>query len=87
MVRRWSILRVIALSFLPYKGDPGDKTATVRTEVKRASGDKVPVNFSLLKTPEGWKAWDVVIEGISYVKSFKNRFCFRDSAKGARRCH
>jgi len=53
---------------LPYKGDPGDTTATVRTEVKRSSGDKVPVNFSLRKTPEGWKAWDVVIEGISYVK-------------------
>src|SRR5665213_2455969 len=31
---------------LPYRGDPGDTTATVRTEVKTASGDKVPVNFS-----------------------------------------
>ena len=38
---------------LPYKGDPGDTTATVRTEVKRASGDKVPVNFSLRKTRRG----------------------------------
>jgi phospholipid transport system substrate-binding protein len=67
---------------LPYKGDPGDKTATVRTEVKRASGDKVPVNFSLLKTPEGWKAWDVVIEGISYVKSFKTDFASEIQQRG-----
>src|ERR1700691_6216655 len=59
---------------LPYKGDPSDTTATVRTEVKKSTGDKVPVNFSLRKTPEGWKAWDVVIEGISYVKSFRTDF-------------
>jgi phospholipid transport system substrate-binding protein len=67
---------------LPYKGDPNDTTATVRTEVKRASGDKVPVNFSLHKTPEGWKAWDVVIEGISYVKSFRTDFASEIQQKG-----
>ena len=52
---------------LPYKGDPADTTATVRTEVKKSSGENVPVNFSLRKTESGWNAWDVVIEGISYV--------------------
>jgi phospholipid transport system substrate-binding protein len=67
---------------LPYKGDPSDTTATVRTEVKRSSGDKVPVNFSLHKTPEGWKAWDVVIEGISYVKSFRTDFASEIQQKG-----
>jgi phospholipid transport system substrate-binding protein len=67
---------------LPYKGDPGDTTATVRTEVKRSGGDKVPVNFSLRKTPEGWKAWDVVIEGISYVKSFRTDFASEIQQKG-----
>jgi phospholipid transport system substrate-binding protein len=67
---------------LPYKGDPGDTTATVRTEVKRSSGDKVPVNFSLRKTPDGWKAWDVVIEGISYVKSFRTDFASEIQQKG-----
>ena len=67
---------------LPYKGDPSDTTATVRTEVKRSSGAKVPVNFSLRKTPDGWKAWDVVIEGISYVKSFRTDFSSEIQQKG-----
>ena len=67
---------------LPYKGDPGDTTATVRTEVKKSSGDKVPVNFSLRKTADGWKAWDVVIEGISYVKSFRTDFASEIQQKG-----
>jgi len=32
------------------------------------------VSYSLRKTEDGWKAWDVVIEGISYVKSFREDF-------------
>jgi phospholipid transport system substrate-binding protein len=67
---------------LPYRGDPKDTTATVRTEVKRSSGDKVPVNFSLRKVDGVWKAWDVVIEGISYVKSFKTDFGSEIQQKG-----
>jgi phospholipid transport system substrate-binding protein len=67
---------------LPYKGDPKDATATVRTEVKRSSGENVPVNFSLRKTDAGWKAWDVVIEGISYVKSFRTDFASEIQQKG-----
>ena len=67
---------------LPYKGDPGDTNATVRTEVKKSTGEKVPVSFSLRKTPDGWKAWDVVIEGISYVKSFRTDFAAEIQQKG-----
>jgi len=67
---------------LPYKGEASDTTATVRTEVKKSAGDKVPVSFSLRKTPEGWKAWDVVIEGISYVKSFRTDFAAEIQQKG-----
>lgn len=67
---------------LPYKGDPNDTMATVRTLVKRGTGDNVPVNFSLRKTDGVWKAWDVVIEGISYVKSFRTDFGAEIQAKG-----
>ncbi len=67
---------------LPYRGDPSDTTATVRTEVKKSTGEKVPVNFTLRKTDTGWKAWDVVIEGISYVKSFRTDFGAEIQQKG-----
>ena len=69
-------------SILPFKGDPGATQATVRTMVKKSSGEKVPVDFSLHKTDSGWKAWDVVIEGISYVKSFKTDFAAEIQQKG-----
>ncbi len=67
---------------LPYRGDAGDTQATVHTEVKRANGESVPVDFSLHKTDAGWKAWDVVIESISYVKSFRTDIGAEVQAKG-----
>ena len=62
------------LKVYPTKVEPNADRATVRTEVIRDNGDKVPVSYSLRKTDDGWKAWDVVIEGISYVKSFREDF-------------
>ncbi len=59
------------MTVMPFHGDPNGTSATVRTEIKRENGTKVPVNYSLRKTDAGWKAWDVTIEGISYVKSFR----------------
>jgi len=70
------------MTILPFKGDPAATTATVRTEVKRSNGTPVPVNYSLRKTPEGWKAWDVTIEGISYVKNFRTDFGAEIDQKG-----
>ena len=62
------------LKIYPTTPDPAKPIATVRTEVKRANGDRVSVNYYMHKTPEGWKAWDVVIDGISYVNSYRTDF-------------
>jgi phospholipid transport system substrate-binding protein len=59
------------MTMLPFHGDASGNSATVRTEIKRENGTKVPVNYSMRKTDAGWKAWDVTIEGVSYVKSFR----------------
>ena len=60
------------MKVLPFRGDLASGQAVVRTEVKRSSGQAVPVNYTLRATPQGWKAWDVTIEGISYVRNFRN---------------
>jgi phospholipid transport system substrate-binding protein len=70
------------LTILPFKGDPAATTATVRTEVKRDNGTPVPVNYTMRGTPQGWKAWDVTIEGVSYVKNFRTDFGSEIDAKG-----
>ena len=70
------------LKVFPTKmGSDTDRT-TVRTEVKRDNGSTVPVNYSMRREPDGWKAWDVVIDGISYVKSFREDFGSEIDQKG-----
>ena len=58
----------------PTKVGPEDTRATVRTEIKRSNGTKVAVNYSMRKVNGAWKAWDVVIDGISYVKSYREDY-------------
>lgn len=70
------------MKVLPFRGDLASGKATVRTEVKRNDGTRVPVNYTMRKTEQGWKAWDVTIEGISYVKNFKNQFGAEIEQKG-----
>jgi len=71
------------LRVLPYQGDPAADRGTVRTEIRRSNGSLVAVNYSMRKTATGgWKAWDVVIEGISYVKSFREDFGLEIEQKG-----
>src|SRR6516162_78527 len=62
------------LKIFPTTVDPAKPIATVRTEVKRDNGDRVSVNYYMHKTSQGWKAWDVVIDGISYVNSYRTDF-------------
>ena len=50
---------------------PGTQVATVRTAFTRADGSKVPVLFYVYMTPGGWKAFDLNVEGISYVTSYR----------------
>ncbi len=62
------------LKVLPYTGDPSAQIATVRTQIRKDDGSEVAVNYTLHRTDSGWKAWDVAVEGISYVKSFRDDF-------------
>jgi len=70
------------LKVQPGRVDPASDLATVNTTIMRDNGTTIPVIYVLHKTPEGWKAWDVKIEGISYVKSFRDDFAAQIDQKG-----
>jgi len=70
------------LRVIPTKVAPADVRATVRTEIKRSNGTTVQVNYTLRKVNEVWKAWDVVIDGISYVKSYREDYGAEVDQKG-----
>ena len=71
------------MKILPFQGDPAAPRASVRTEIRRSNGATVAVAYSVRKNEAGtWKVWDVVIEGISYVKSFREQFGLEIEQKG-----
>ncbi|MEP7313928.1 MAG: ABC transporter substrate-binding protein [Pseudomonadota bacterium] len=70
------------MKVLPYTPGSNPDRATVRTQIRRDGGAQVSVNYSLRKGAAGWKVWDVVIEGISYVKSFQEDFGAEVNANG-----
>ena len=59
---------------LPLQGELNDKRTLVRTQVVLDDGKLVPVDYAFRKTSAGdWKAYDVIIEGISYVTNYRNQ--------------
>lgn len=56
---------------LSYHGDETKKRTSVKTKVRLDNGTVVPVSYSLIARPDGWRFYDVVIEGISYVRNFR----------------
>jgi phospholipid transport system substrate-binding protein len=67
---------------LPLKGNNTDKLTRVRTRIKLDSGSYAPVDYAFHKTDQGWKAFDVTVEGISYVLTFRNQIAPRVDADG-----
>jgi phospholipid transport system substrate-binding protein len=62
------------LKVYPSRVLPDQTVATVRTEVTRTNGTQDSVIFLMKKTPEGWKAFDVHIDGVSYILSYREDF-------------
>lgn len=46
----------------------------VGTEVRRPSGSPVPIQYLFRNNNGNWKVFDVIVEGISYVQTFRNQF-------------
>lgn len=59
---------------LPFNGELNDKYTVVRTQVTTSDGKTLAVNYVFHKTADGqWKAYDVIIEGISYITNYRNQ--------------
>jgi len=63
----------VELRVFPQRGDLNEKLTRVRTRVKLPKGGEAPVDYAFHKTADGWKAFDVIVEGISYVTTYRNQ--------------
>lgn len=72
----------IKLQVLPQRGELNEKLTRVKTRVTLPDGGEAPVDYAFRKTPDGWKAFDVVVEGISYVTTYRNQIMPEVQANG-----
>jgi phospholipid transport system substrate-binding protein len=55
---------------LPLRADPEALQVTVHTLVTNSRRSIVPFDFRMRLTPEGWKIFDVTVDGVSYVRIY-----------------
>lgn len=53
---------------------PGGRGVKVSSEMIRPDGDPVPVDYLLRQVGGKWKIFDVMVEGVSFVQTFRNQF-------------
>ncbi len=46
----------------------------VSSELIRSGGDPIPVDYLMRRSGSGWKVFDVMVEGVSFVQTFRQQF-------------
>jgi phospholipid transport system substrate-binding protein len=60
--------------FRPLRAKPTDTDVTVHVRVLQAGTEPVTIDYDMEKRPNGWKAWDVRVGGISLVANYRTEF-------------
>ena len=60
--------------FRPLRAKPSDTDVVVQVRVLQAGAQPVPIDYSMEKTPEGWKVYDVMVGGVSLVANYRTEF-------------
>ncbi|MCI3952546.1 MAG: putative toluene tolerance protein [Burkholderiales bacterium] len=78
------LVRTYTAAFTQYRNEtveyrqprmkPGETDVVVQSFVNRPGGPPVAVDYSMEKTGEGWKVYNVKIEGVSLVENYRNTF-------------
>jgi phospholipid transport system substrate-binding protein len=53
---------------------PGGRGVKVASEMLRPDGDPIPVDYLVRQVGGQWKVFDVMVEGVSFVQTFRNQF-------------
>jgi phospholipid transport system substrate-binding protein len=71
----YSAYKEITVDVRPVKVQPSDDDVQVRTQIK-LPGDAPPVSvdYSMYKSPASWKVYDVAVDGVSLVTTYRSTF-------------
>ena len=62
------------IEYKPFRAQPSDTEVTVKTQIVQPGGQPLPIDYSLVKKEDGWKVYDVAIEGVSLVTNYRGQF-------------
>ena len=62
------------IDFKPLRADPAAADVVVRSEVVRSGQAPVQIDYGMTRTPAGWKAYDVIVGGVSLVTNYRDEF-------------
>ena len=63
------------IRFSPLRGgDQGKQFVNVNSLIVRSQGKNIPLNYSLVWTGGQWKIYDMSVEGVSLLQSFRSQF-------------
>ena len=64
------------ITYKPLRAVAGDTDATVRSDVRQGAR-RLRIDYDMSRTPEGWKVYDVKLDGISLVTAYRGGFAAR----------
>ena len=62
------------MDFKPLKMQPADTDVTVKTTVTAPGGQPIAIDYSMEKSGNSWKAYDVIVGGVSLVTNYREEF-------------
>lgn len=72
-----------SIRFLPLEVGDDDKKVVVKTEVLQPGIQPIGVNYRMVLNNGQWKAYDIMIEGVSLVTNYRTTFSQEIQAKGS----
>jgi len=70
------------IDYKPLRARPEDMEVTVRCEVKQPGGQPVSLEYEMEKTSNSWKIYDVKIDGVSLVTTYRETFAAEVRERG-----
>ncbi len=61
------------VKFMPIKGYNDARFVQVKSMIYRPNGQKIPLSYSLVAKKEGWMIYDLSVDGISLLQSYKTQ--------------
>ncbi|TCV83705.1 MlaC/ttg2D family ABC transporter substrate-binding protein [Sulfurirhabdus autotrophica] len=62
------------IDFKPFKMQPDETDVTVKTQVVQPGAQPIPIDYAMEKTADGWKVYDVTVDGVSLVINYRSSF-------------